>query len=255
MVPNDEEAPMVWRHASGPLCRAFKAAALGCIVWGVAGSPATSAPAAGTAGQALRALPLAASEQGRQMLDQVLQTMQLDVELEFLNKTYENDVYVREPITGKKIRTACVRFKATSGFRFAIDPPKVRLTSQELTVEQNIARLEADGLTVKFQLGPCADVSGGFGVRLRDVKLVYKARPTIEMREDGCKVSLNPLPAETRVSIGDLNITGVQNDLDKLGRDAVREALNVSLQNFFDSSLGGGLGRVAARTCGHGPTR
>jgi len=231
---------------------ALRTTVLGWISCAAAGLPAGAGSAAGATAKAVANLPLAASEQGRQLFDEALAALALDVRLEFLDKTYENDVYVREPITGKKVRTACVRFKATSGFRFALDPPRAQLTTQGLTLEQNIARLEADGLTVKFQLGPCTNVSGGFGVRLRDVKLVYRARPTLQLREDGCTVKLNPLPAETRISIGDLNITGVQNDLDKLAKDAVREALNVSLQSFFDTSLGGGLGRSAARKCGGG---
>lgn len=225
------------------------------LFWAI-GAAALSSPAAEAAvpgnptAQAIAALPLASSEQGRRILDDALKSLALDVDFRFLDKTYKNDVYVRDPITGNKIRTACVRFKATSGFRFAIDPPKVQASAQGLTVEENISRLEADGLAVKFQLGPCADVGGGIGVRLRDVKLVYKARPTLQLKDDGCVVQLNPLPSETRVSIGDLNILGIQNDLDKLAKDAVREALNATLQNFFNASLSGGLVRAASKRCG-----
>jgi hypothetical protein len=217
------------------------------------GAPALPAPPVGAppVTQALSAMPLAASDAGRQIMDLAMKDLALDVEFKFLDKTYKNDVYVRDPITGNKVRTACVRFKATSGFRFAIDPPAYQLTSQQgLKVEQNIARLDANGLTVKFQLGPCADIASGYGIKLRDVKLVYKARPMIEVKNNGCNVALNPIPDDTRVSIGDLNIIGVQNDIDKLAKDAVREGLNLTLQNFFNSSLGSGLARAAVQTCG-----
>ncbi len=204
----------------------------------------------GAASQAVAALPLGASEQGRRIFEEALGNLSLDVQFRFLDKTYKNDVYVRDPITGNKVRTACVRFKATSGFRFAIDPPRAQLTPQGLTLELNVARLEADALAVKFQLGPCTDIAGGFGVRLRDVKIAYKARPLLESRDGGCSVHLNPLPSETRISIGDLNILGVQNDLDGLAKDAVREGLNASIENFFSSVLGGSLVRAASRSCG-----
>lgn len=72
---------------------------------------------------------------------------------------------VASPITGRNHRTACVRFKATSGFRFAIDPSAYALTAQKsLKVEQNVASLDANGLTVKFQLGPCINSSLGSGL-------------------------------------------------------------------------------------------
>ncbi|MGQ0702986.1 MAG: hypothetical protein ACT4PM_07640, partial [Gemmatimonadales bacterium] len=134
---------------------------------------------------AVAALPLAAHPQGQQMMALAAQnTALLDVNFQFLNQTYENDVYVKEPITGKKIRTSCVQFKASSGFRFKVDQPSYTLTNQGLRVEQNIAKITADGLTAKFMLGPCVWVSTGVGVRLTDVKLVYKARPMVSFQNN-----------------------------------------------------------------------
>jgi hypothetical protein len=42
----------------------------------------------------------------------------------------------------------------------------------------------------------------------------------------------------------------VQNDLDKLAKDAVREAVNAALDAFFGSALRGELQKVVVRTCG-----
>lgn len=51
-------------------------------------------------------------------------------------------------------------------------------------------------------------------------------------------------------SIGDLNIIGVQNNLDGLAKNAVREALNFSLDAAFGSGLRGELQKIVLDTCG-----
>jgi hypothetical protein len=198
-------------------------------------------------------LPLAAHPQGQQMMSQAAQNAALlDLNFQFLNKSYKNDVYVKDPL-GKKHRVSCVRFKSTSGFRFKVDPPAFTLTSQGLRVEQNISKLTADGLTVKVQLGPCTDIAAGIGVRLSDIKLVYKAKPMITFDQNQlCKVSWSRDTDELRIAIGDMNITGVQNDIDKLAKDAVREALNAVLDAYFGGRLRGELTKVSVNVCGGG---
>jgi hypothetical protein len=200
--------------------------------------------------QALQTLPLAGYEQGPAMMQQAMSRLLPDVTVTFLDKDYENDQYVRDPITGNKVRTSCVRFRASSGFKFKMDPPQHSLTTQQLTVTANIARIKADGLAFKFMLGPCAWVGAGLGVQLTDVKLVYKARPMLTFDGNGCRLVWNNDPNGLTVSIGDLNMIGVQNNLDGLAKDAVREALNFSLDAMFGSGLRGELQKVVIDTCG-----
>ena len=95
--------------------------------------------------QAMANLPLASYSAGQQIMDQAVKGLVLDVGFKFLDKTYENDVYVKDPITGKRVRTSCVRFKTTSGFGFRSDPPTYQLTTQGLTVTENIAAIDAVG--------------------------------------------------------------------------------------------------------------
>jgi hypothetical protein len=208
----------------------------------VAGSAATTAP-----------MPLSTHAQGQAMMSQAANNASLlDVNFQFLNKSYENDVYAKDPL-GNKYRVSCVRFKSTSGFRFKLDKPAFTLTNQGLTVEQNISKLTADGLTVKVQFGPCTDITAGIGVRLSDIKLVYKSKPMITFDQNQyCKVTWNQDTDELRVAIGDLNISGVQNDIDKLAKDAAREALNAVLDTFFGSRLRGELLKVSVNVCGGG---
>jgi hypothetical protein len=201
--------------------------------------------------QALQSMALSSYGQGQSMMQQAISQLKLDAKFTFLNKDYENDKYVRDPITGKKVRVSCIRFKADSGFQFKLDPPQYSLTTQGLTVSQNISKIRADGLSSRIQLGPCAWVGAGFGVQLTDVKYVYKARPMISFDGTGaCKLTWNNDPNGISVSIGDLNIIGVQNDLDKLAKDAAREAVNFSLDAFFGSALRGELQKIVINTCG-----
>ena len=206
---------------------------------------------AGTTGMA--PIPLSSYPQGQAMMAKAAQNAALlDVKFEFINKSYENDQYVKDPITGTKVRTACIRFKASSGFRFKVDVPQFTLNAQGLTVEQNVSRIDADGLTAKVQLGPCQEISTGIGLRAKDVKVTYKARPMIVLNSAGCSVAWNQDTDDTRVSIGDLNILGVQNNIDNLAKDAVREALNLALDGFFGAIMRNELMKISTVECGSG---
>lgn len=209
-------------------------------------------PGLGSASAAVRSMPLANHAQGQQMMAEAAKNASLlDINFTFLNKNYEDDKYVREPITGKKVRTACVRFRATSGFRLKIDMPQFSLTPQGLTISQNISRIAADGIKVKVQLGPCVESTTGAGIRVSDVKVTYKARPTLSFDQNNvCKLTWNQDPEDMRVSIGDFNITGVQNDLDKLAKDAVREGINATLNGFYGTLVRRELEKITFNVCG-----
>ena len=106
-------------------------------------------------------IPLAKHPQGQAMMAEAVKRVALaDVQFKFLDKTYENDVWAKDPF-GNKYRLSCVRFAATSGFGFRVDQPKFQLNEQGLTIQQNIARMTANGLKFKFQLGPCMNSTAG----------------------------------------------------------------------------------------------
>jgi hypothetical protein len=215
------------------------------------GQPAAAGAANMTA---MAPIPLATYAQGQAMMATAAQNAALlDISFTFLNKTYENDQYVTEPVTGRKVRTSCIRFKATSGFQFKVDVPTFALTTAGLTVTQNISRIRADGLAAKFQLGPCQDIGVGVGVQLSDVKVVYKARPMVTFSANGaCTIHWNQDTDDITVSIGDLNILGVQNNIDKLAKDAAREAINATLDGFYGRMMRNELLKVSVGTCGAG---
>lgn len=199
-------------------------------------------------------IPLAEHPQGHQMMAKAAQDAALiDISFKFLDKTYKKDIYVREPITGKKARVSCRRFRGVSGFTLKIDPPKYKLTSEGLTITQNISRISAQGLKIKWQLGPCVENVKGIGVQMSDVTFVYKARPMLTFDGKGsCRMTFNSETEKIRVKIGDLNITGVQNDLDKLIKNAFREGLNATFKAMYGDLMSDALAKVTVNMCGSG---
>jgi len=231
--------------------------AVGLLLAAPASLTAQSAAAQAGNMTSMAPIPLSSYPQGQAMMIQAAQkTALIDVRFDFIDKSYENDQYVTEPVTGKKVRTSCIRFKAHSGFRFKVDVPTFSLTTQGLTVEQNIAKVTADGLAASFQLGPCQSIDVGVGLRLNDVKVVYKARPVLTFNTNGgCTLGWNQDTDDTRVSIGSMNILGVQNDIEKLAKDAVREAINLALDNFYGAVMRNELLRITVATCGQQKTK
>src|SRR5262245_21234992 len=106
---------------------------------------------------AMAAVALATDPKGLQYMQQAFAQLPLEASFKFLDKSYENDQYTN--VAGQKIRTSCVRFRATSGFGFAMQPPAFQLTTAGLRVDQKFNKIDANDLTVKIQLGPCADVA------------------------------------------------------------------------------------------------
>jgi len=196
------------------------------------------------------ATPLAKQPQAQAMMAAAVKRIALaDIKFTFLDKTYEHDVWAKDPF-GNKYRLSCVRFAATSGFQFRVDQPTFQLNEQGLTISQNIARINANGLKFKFQLGPCVQSTAGFGIDVSNVNFVYKMKPMIVTEHGLCKVTFDQFPDHLRVSIGSLHITGVQNDLANLAKDAIREAINMTLEGGYLSLVRSEMAKVTAEFCG-----
>jgi hypothetical protein len=208
--------------------------------------------AGGAATTAAVPIPLGQYAQGQAMMAQAAKNVALlDVNFKFIDKSYDDNTYATDPL-GNKYITGCYRFKATSGFRFKVDVPTFTLTAQGLTITQNIARLNYDGLSVKVRVLACQDIDlPSIGLRLSDLKVTYTARPMISFGQAGaCTVSWNQDTDDVRITIGDLNILGVQNNIDKLAKDAVREALNLALDGFYGSLMRNELLKISTGVCG-----
>ncbi len=201
---------------------------------------------------AARVFPLASYEQGQAMMTAAAQRLALlDLNFSFLNKEYKDDTYATD-VFGNKYRTGCYRLKLSSGFKFKVDVPQFTLTPQGLTVTQNIPTIKAEGLSAKAQVLACQEISVGVGIHLSDVKVTYTARPVISFAQSNgaCTITWNQDLDNFRVTIGGMNILGLQNDLDKLAKDAVREAVNLSLDGVYGSLLRNELTKVSVNVCG-----
>jgi hypothetical protein len=202
-------------------------------------------------------IPLAAHPQGQAMMAQAAQKAALlDLNFKFLDKSYENNTYATDPL-GNKYITGCYLFKATSGFRLKVDVPQFTLTNQGLTITQNISRLSADGLAAKFRAVACHDVDVGVGLRLSDVKVTYTARPQLSFSQSNgaCTLGWSQDNDEVHVSIGDLNVLGVQNNIDQLAKKAVVEGVNAMLERFYGDTLRGELVKITVGVCGQPASR
>jgi len=202
-------------------------------------------------------IPLASHPQGQAMMAQAAQRAALlDLQFKFLDKEYENNTHATDPL-GNTYVTGCYRFKATSGFRLKVDVPQFTLTTQGLTITQNISKINADGLIAKVRVLACQDISTGVGLRLSDVKVTYTARPTLSFSQSngGCTLGWSQDNDEVHVTIGDLNVLGVQNDIDQLAKKAVNEALKAMLENFYGDAMRGELVKITVGVCGQPASR
>lgn len=199
-------------------------------------------------------IPLAEHPQGQQMMAKAATEASLiEIKVQFLDKTYKNDVHVRDPITGNKVRVSCRRFRGVSGFTMEIDKPKFELTPKGLTISQNVSRISAQGLKIKWQFGPCAWSAAGVGVTISDIGFVYKAKPMLTFDGNGaCRLTFNSQTEKIKVKIGDFNVTGVQNDLDKLAKDAFREGINAAFRAMYGNLMADSLAKVTVDMCGSG---
>lgn len=212
-----------------------------------------------TAGSTMGVAPIALAHyaQGQAMMAEAARKAALlEITFTFLDKEYKDDTYATDPF-GNKYRTGCYRFKVNSGFRFKVDVPQFTLTPQGLTIVQNISKINADGLAAKAQILACHDVSVGVGLRLSDVRVTYTARPTISFNQSNgaCTIGWNQDTDDVRVTIGDLNVLGVQNNIDKLAKNAVEDAVNLTLDGFFGSMMRNELMKISVATCGVPPSK
>ncbi|HLE56033.1 MAG TPA: hypothetical protein VJB15_03045, partial [Rhodothermia bacterium] len=87
------------------------------------------------------------------------------------------------------------------------------------------------------------------------LKVTYTARPMISFNQSNgaCTIGWNQDTDNVQVTIGDLNVLGVQNDLEKLAKNAVEDAVNLTLEGFFGSMMRSELLKVSAGVCGAPP--
>jgi hypothetical protein len=197
-------------------------------------------------------IPLARYEKGQEMMSKAVKNSALvNLQWKFLDKTYENHVYATDPF-GNKYKVSCLSFKATSGFYFKMSEPTFTLKETGLTITHKIDRITADGLKFKFQVGPCVEHSASYGMLLKDVRITWKAKPMLSFADGGCKLIFRQDPEDIYVTIGDYNIYNSPNELDKLMKDAIREALNLFLRQGYNQLINRELTKQVVSVCGGG---
>jgi hypothetical protein len=203
-------------------------------------------------------IPLSSHPQGQALVAQAVQnTALLDVNFKFLDKEYENDTYATDPL-GNRYRTGCYRFKASSGFRFKVDKPQFTLNQQGLTIRQNVAAIDINGLTASVQVLLCQNITlPNIGFRVRNVEMTYRVNPVLSFNQSNGSCTIGWQQPNMDFTIGDLNVQGVQNDIDQLAKKAIQEALNLAFDAYYGSTMRGELVKVSTGICpaASGPQR
>jgi hypothetical protein len=221
------------------------------LLLGVMGSTGVHAQLSTGNITAVAPVRLASYPQGQAMMAEAVQKAALlDVRFRFLDKEYENNTYATDPL-GNKYITGCYRFKASSGFSFKVDQPQFTLNNQGLTVTQNIASINANGLNASVRVVACQNIPlASFGLRLTNVQVRYRVNPMLVFNQANGGCGLGWSQPDMDITIGDLNMLGVQNNIDGLAKKAVQEALNVALDGFFGSTMRGELVKITSSVCG-----
>ena len=105
--------------------------------------------------QAVQVIPLAAYSQGQSMLQQAIAQMKLEVKYSFLDKEYEDDKYVRDPVTGHPIVETILdeaeqkgtgRWTVVTAFELGVPAPSITAAVDARVVSsRRTERLAASG--------------------------------------------------------------------------------------------------------------
>lgn len=138
----------------------------------------------------------------------------------------------------------CLGLKVSVGeFRMKLANPYVAIENNGFVIRFTIDKIKLDALTVRMR--PCyRDAQCHFSPRFTiggtasDVTLEIRCNAKIDM--DLCKISISGLPTY-KWKIGGLNLKPLQNDLDKVAKEMLEDAMNYSSMQlipiaFYESS-------------------
>ena len=124
----------------------------------------------------------------------------------------------------------CLGVKASAG-EITVTPslPSVRQEGSGVVMVFNIDRITLDGLMIRVRPNPnvakLCKFSKKFGVggAASNVRLEFRVDPLLDLQQ--CRVFFGG-PLRTSFSIGGLNLKPLQNDLDRVAKNMIEDALN-----------------------------
>ncbi|HSE48686.1 MAG TPA: hypothetical protein VLA96_05710 [Terriglobales bacterium] len=134
----------------------------------------------------------------------------------------------------------CLGIKASTGtFALKLENPDLRLDGSGVKMTLNIPRIAMHALKVRIRpntnlmKNPCSfSKRHKVGGTAKDVKLVMRFDPVLDMQQ--CQLGGVGKP-EIKWRIGELNLKPLQNDLDKIAKNMIEDALtNASNFNLMD---------------------
>lgn len=141
----------------------------------------------------------------------------------------------------KYMINSCFGIKVSSGkFKLKLDNPVVRFENSGIVVSFSIDRVEFSAIKLRMRPNPnileACSFSSKFevGGSMEDVRLTMRLDPLYDPERCrlGWVTDLNP-----EVRIGNLNLRPLQNDLDRMAKNMVEDALTFALQTQSDGVL------------------
>ena len=138
----------------------------------------------------------------------------------------------------KYMINSCLGIKASAGeFRLKLANPSVRFDNTGIVLEFRINRVSISAVKLRMRPNPNAFELCKFskkfevGGDMDDVRLTLRLDPLYDLER--CRIGL-PGDTNVEVRIGNLNLKPLQNDLDKMAKNMVEDALTFGLQVSVD---------------------
>jgi hypothetical protein len=157
--------------------------------------------------------------------------------------------WIEDAIRGREIEVAllgghkymindCLGVKASAGkFKLKLDNPSVRFENTGLVVKFSIDRVSISAVKIRIRPNPnvleACKFSDKFevGGAMEDVRLTLRMDPLYDLER--CRIGAWG-DANPEVRIGNLNLKPLQNDLDRMAKNMVEDALTMALQMSID---------------------
>lgn len=144
----------------------------------------------------------------------------------------------------------CLGVKASAGnFTFKPDLPAIRQEGTGVVMTFNVDRITLDGLMIRVRPNPnvakLCKFSKKFGVggTATNVRLELRVDPLLDLEQ--CRV-LFAGPVRTNITVGGLNLRPLQNDLDRVAKNMIEDALN----RMFDGGSADAFRKAWTRALG-----
>ncbi|MDQ3439187.1 MAG: hypothetical protein M3478_02415, partial [Planctomycetota bacterium] len=127
----------------------------------------------------------------------------------------------------------CLGVKVSAGkFKLKLANPEAKVDGSGVLFTFTIDKVEVEGLKVRLRpsanFNPCTwGGKHGVGGKVNDVRLEIRIDPLLDLER--CRIA-DPGQIRAKVRVGSLNLTGVNNEIDKAAKNMFEDAVTFALQ-------------------------